>query len=262
VPTVHANGIGLYYEELGSGIPILCIHGTSGSALVWANDAREIAKHGRAIIYDRRGSFRSDRPEPYETTDVRDHADDSAALLDALSATPAVVIGRSYGGQVALDLARRFPLKVTALALLEPAMFSLVPEAMAWGKRFAEKVLKAGARDVSSVAEVLLRATVGDEVWESFPPELKEMFVGNGPAILAEVKGRTSDLDVTELARINHPTLIVSSKDSPEPFRRSDQVLAEALPNAETALVEGGHFISPAGPAVMDFVDRFAGPSP
>jgi pimeloyl-ACP methyl ester carboxylesterase len=256
--TKNVNRIELYYEEHGEGDPILCIHGTSSSALVWEDDAKEISKRGRCIVYDRRGSFRSERPEPYETTDVTDHSDDAAALLDALSATPAVVIGRSYGGEIALDLAHRYPTKVTALALLEPALLSLDPEATAWAQSHVDKVLEAGARDASSVAEVHLRPVVGDEAWESFPTELKEMFIGNGPAILAELRGGPLDLTAQELAEINQPALIVSAKDSPEAFRRVDGVLAEALPNSETVLVEGGHFISPANAAVLDFVDRLA----
>jgi pimeloyl-ACP methyl ester carboxylesterase len=70
---------------------------------------REDMDRAECIVYDRRGSFRSERPEPYATSDVSDHADDVGALLDTLSATPAVVIGRSYGGGIALDLARRYP---------------------------------------------------------------------------------------------------------------------------------------------------------
>jgi pimeloyl-ACP methyl ester carboxylesterase len=50
---------------------------------------------------------------------VSEHADDAAALLDALDAAPAVIIGRSYGGTVALDLAIRHPDKVRAIAVLE-----------------------------------------------------------------------------------------------------------------------------------------------
>ena len=72
------------------------------------------------IVYDRRGCARSERPEPYERTSVREHADDAAALLDALAAIPAIVIGRSYGGTVASDLALRYPDRVRALVLLEP----------------------------------------------------------------------------------------------------------------------------------------------
>jgi esterase len=57
--TKNVNRIELYYEEHGEGDPILCIHGTSSSALVWEDDAKEISKRGRCIVYDRRGSFRS-----------------------------------------------------------------------------------------------------------------------------------------------------------------------------------------------------------
>jgi pimeloyl-ACP methyl ester carboxylesterase len=253
---VHVNGIRLYYEQHGEGAPILCIHGTSSSALVWGDAAEELALRGRCIVYDRRGCFRSERPEPYETSDVSDHADDAAALLDALSATPAVLVGRSYGGEVAIDLARRYPTKVAALALLEPAMLQLDPEGMAWEQLVIDKVLEAEARDASSVAEVFLREVVGDESWASFPTQLKRMFLGNGPAILAELRGRRLDLTAQEMAEVDQPTLIVSAKDSPEAFRRVDGVLVEALPNCETVVVEGGHFISPAHTAVLEFVDR------
>jgi esterase len=103
---VLANGVSLYYEEHGSGEPIVCIHGASGSAAVWGPGVDELAARGRTIVYDRRGCSRSERPEPY-VTNVHEHADDAAALIDALGAAPAVVIGRSYGGETAIDLALR-----------------------------------------------------------------------------------------------------------------------------------------------------------
>jgi pimeloyl-ACP methyl ester carboxylesterase len=67
--------------------------------------------------------------------DLREHVDDAAALLDTLSASPAVVIGRSTGGLIALELAHRHPRKVKALVLLEPALFSVDSDAAAWAKR-------------------------------------------------------------------------------------------------------------------------------
>jgi esterase len=103
VPEARVNGVRLYYEEHGHGAPIACIHGGGSSALLWADALEELARLGRVIAYDRRGCTRSERPEPYERTSVVEQADDAAALLDALVAAPAVVIGRSYGGAVAVD---------------------------------------------------------------------------------------------------------------------------------------------------------------
>jgi esterase len=98
VPEARVNSIRLYYEEHGSGAPILCIHGGGSSALMWADAVEELARLGRVIAYDRRGCTRSERPEPYERTSVAEQAYDAAGLLDAVAATPAVVIGRSHGG--------------------------------------------------------------------------------------------------------------------------------------------------------------------
>ena len=64
------RGIRLYYEEHGDGTPILLIHGTSSSALVWGSAVATLARLGRVIIYDRRGCSRSERPQPYERTSV------------------------------------------------------------------------------------------------------------------------------------------------------------------------------------------------
>jgi hypothetical protein len=88
------NGVSLYYEEHGAGAPILGIHGAGSSGALWGGAAPELGKRGRTILYDRRGSFRSERPEPL-ATDVPKQADDAAALIDALGAAPAIVIGRS-----------------------------------------------------------------------------------------------------------------------------------------------------------------------
>ena len=63
---------------------------------MWGDAFEELARLGRVIAYDRRGCTRSERPAPYERTSVAEQADDAAALLDAVAAVPAVVIGRQY----------------------------------------------------------------------------------------------------------------------------------------------------------------------
>ena len=114
---IRVNGASLYYEEHGAGEPIVCVHGTGSSAAVWGDAVEVLATRGRTIVYDRRGSSRSERPEPY-VTNVHEQADDAAALIDALAASKAIVIGRSYGADIVVDLALRYPDRVRALALL------------------------------------------------------------------------------------------------------------------------------------------------
>ena len=98
---------------------------------------RSTRRYGRVIVYDRRGCTRSERPTPYDATTVGEQADDAAALLRALQAAPAVIIGRSYGGAIAVDLAQRYPELVRALVLLEPAILGLSAETRAWAEAVA-----------------------------------------------------------------------------------------------------------------------------
>ena len=256
---IHVNGVRLYYEEHGDGDPILVIHGTSSSAMVWRPAAiDELSKLGRVILYDRRGCTRSERPDPYETSVVQ-HAEDAAALLEALRAVPAVVIGRSYGGETAIELALRHPASVRALVLLEAASLTLDEEAMAWAEELRAAVEEAAARDVASVAETFLRRVLGDEPWESFPPSLRQMFVDNSPAILAEFRGPWLEATEADLARIQVPTLLVAGEASPPAFRRVTERMAASIPDSRTTLVGGGHFIDPGEPDVLKFVGEILG---
>jgi esterase len=249
----------LFVEEHGTGGPILLIHGTSSSAKVWQPSTIDaLAELGRLIVYDRRGCTRSERPHPYETA-VRQHAEDAAALLEALDAVPAVVIGRSYGGQCAARLTMSHPGHVRALVMLEPSALRLDREAAAWEADVARAVEEAAARDPSSVAEVFLRRVLGDHAWESFKPEVRTMFVENSPSILAEFRGGVLEATEEDLASIRIPTLLVASEGSPPAFRRMTERMAAAIPDSRTVLVGGGHFIDPGQTEVLGFVREILG---
>jgi esterase len=56
---IRVNVVSLYYEQHGAGESILCIHGTGSSAAFWIDATRQLATHGRTIVYDRRGFARS-----------------------------------------------------------------------------------------------------------------------------------------------------------------------------------------------------------
>jgi pimeloyl-ACP methyl ester carboxylesterase len=254
---LQVNGVRLYYEQHGQGPPILCVHGTGSSGLMWGAAVPELARLGRVIIYDRRGCTRSQRPIPYDKTSVAEHADDAAALLDALEATPAVVIGRSYGGEIATDLALRYPERVRGLVLLEGAPLSLSAETAAWEESLGQQVA-AAADDLTTVGETLIRLVLGDGAWEGFPAPVRQMFSDNGPAIIAEVTGGSLQVDQAALATINQPTLLVAAAHSPQAFRRVTNAMAAAVPNSRTLIVEGGHLVNPADPAVLSFLKELS----
>ncbi|MGH8926444.1 MAG: alpha/beta fold hydrolase [Acidimicrobiia bacterium] len=153
-----------------------------------------------------------------------------------------------------------------ALVLLEPALFTVDPEADAWAGELRRNVLAAAAEDPAVAAEAVIRLALGDEAWESLPSDLQTLFRAAAPAVLAETRGLGLDLSeqplrlsVEELAGIEQKALLVSSEDSPEVLRNVNDRLATALPNAELVLVPGGHLIHPAHPAVVQFLDQLLG---
>jgi esterase len=251
---VLANGVSLYYEEHGAGEPIVCIHGTLSSAGLWRDAAAELRTRARTIVYDRRGFSRSERPEPF-VADVYLHADDAAALIDALAAAPAIVIARSAGGEIAVDLALRYPDRVRALALLEGGGLTLGLAAMCWIADVDKQVFEAAEADMSTVAETLFRAVAGQSGWHELPESVKEELTANGPAILADERSGYLDVSPERLGTIVQPTLLVAAKDSPPEFAEVTNLMANAMPSARVEWVEGGHLINPAHPAVLSFVD-------
>jgi esterase len=252
VPHTVVNGVRLYYEERGSGTPILGIHGAGSAALLWEHAAEKLSQLGRAITYDRRGSSRSERPDPYEITSVRQHADDALALLRALDAEPAILIGRSYGGTVALDLALRRPESVLAVALLEAGVTALSPEYDAWFSSLSSRVEHSASRGgVEAVGEMVVREVLGG--WDELPETIRSVFTENGAALLAEVRGGETT-DDTRLGALAVPALVVTADASPLPIRRGSEALAGALAGARHVRVEGDHAIDPAGPEVLAFV--------
>lgn len=258
VQSVVVNGARLCYDERGKGPPILCVHGAGTSAQLWTDAAAKLARLGRAIAYDRRGYGRSERPEPLEPMSVARHADDAAALLEALKATPAVVIARSYGGEVATDLALRYPKRVRALVLLEAAPVSLLPAAADWTRALRDR-LRAVAQQAG--ADAVGEALVGElgAAWNSLPRQVRQIFTHNGPAVLADLEGEWLQADPAALASIHQPVLLVAATDSPPELRDPNEVMADAIPDARTVLVGGGHLIDPADDVVLAFLEEVLG---
>jgi len=115
VPFAAVNQIDLYYEETGSGPPLLLIAGLSANMLDWATLLPTLAERFHVVAFDNRGAGRSSAPPgPYTT---RLLADDAAALLDHLGIERAHVVGASMGGMMAQELALAHPERVDRLIL-------------------------------------------------------------------------------------------------------------------------------------------------
>lgn len=112
MPFQDINGVQVYYEDEGQGQPVLLLHGAFNTARSqFANMIERLSERGyRVIAPDFRGYGRSRPPQrDYPPDFYRRDMEDSAALLQALDAAPADVVGVGDGGVIALLLASRHP---------------------------------------------------------------------------------------------------------------------------------------------------------
>ena len=115
MPKIEANGIGIYYELHGpEGAEVLVLsNGILMGTASWGYQTKVLAQHYRVLLYDCRGMWQSDHPAgPYS---MELHADDLAALLDALGIDRAHVAGISYGGELSLAFALKYPARARSL---------------------------------------------------------------------------------------------------------------------------------------------------
>jgi 3-oxoadipate enol-lactonase len=116
MPSVKTGDIVTYYEEAGSGEPLILICGLSADLQVWRFQLPELSKRLRVICYDNRGAGRTSAPdEPYSIAGM---ADDLAALLDHLRIDSAHILGWSMGGLIAQQFALTRPQRVRKLILV------------------------------------------------------------------------------------------------------------------------------------------------
>ncbi len=116
MPSVHLNGIDLYYEVRGRGEPFLLIPGLGGDISDYAKVVDGLSQAFQVVGLDNRGSGRSEKPDAPYTIEMM--SDDAAALLHSQGLAPAHVLGHSMGGRIALDLALRHPDCVRSLVLV------------------------------------------------------------------------------------------------------------------------------------------------
>jgi 3-oxoadipate enol-lactonase len=116
VPRAAANGIELYFETAGRGRRLLVISGTGGDLRRHPNVLDgPLPNEFTVLSYDQRGLGQSDKPDAAYT--MADYADDAAGLLGYLSWPSCAVVGVSFGGMVAQELALRHPALVDRLVL-------------------------------------------------------------------------------------------------------------------------------------------------
>jgi 3-oxoadipate enol-lactonase len=225
----------LHHEIRGQGPPVLLLHAGGLDGRMWAPLADRLDGRFTLVIPDQRGHGRTPMPpEPFAP------AEDTVALLDELGIDYAAVVGNSFGGRVALQLATAAPERVSALALLASSLpeFERSPALRAFGDE-EDALWEAG--DIDGVVALNLRTWLR----EPAHAELFADMVRTACELQRDVAEDTERALTVDLGAIAAPTLAVSGGlDFPDFAAIADRIAAE-VPGAERAEVpDAGHLIA------------------
>jgi len=252
------RGLRQHYQQLGDGPDVVLIHALTSNLSSWllTGIAGALASEYRVTMYDWRGHGASDvTPDGYTS---RQLAEDFAHLHQALELGPAVLVGHSYGGVIAMHAASRYPDRVAGVVLsdsyfpglrhLEPALGQAGP----WGD-LREQLLAAGVDIGEEVAFTRLFRLVA----ELDPTQMAAVKEVMGPAAtrwleqlprLAETTAghdafEDGGLDAQTLCSVRQP--VVALYDEHSPFSATCQFLEERLPDCTVDVVPGAKHFAP-----------------
>ena len=263
VPSEHVNGIDVHYERSGAGQRLLFINGSGGTLAASAPLLSMYSARFDVLAHDQRGLGLTSAPEgPYT---MAEYAADAAGIAAAIGWDTYRVVGVSFGGMVAQELAVTFPERVERLALVctSPGgaggssypLHTLANRTDAERAEIARLILDTRFTPewlATHDSDRMLAGVMAERTAVTKTPE-----VLRGERLQLEARSHHDVFD--RLANITCPTLVASGRYDGIAPPANGEAIARAIPHAELRLYDGGHAFffqdRQAFPDILDFLD-------
>jgi pimeloyl-ACP methyl ester carboxylesterase len=241
----------LYYEEKGSGPPLVLIHGGALGRRMWDEQFDVFSKNYRVIRYDVRGFGKSATPtRPYS------HVQDLHDLLCFLKISEAYVVGLSLGSMIAVDFALTHPEMTSALVLAGPAV-----NGFAWNPVDEKQARKAIRLAVNGENDSALDALMQDPYLATaaqrpdLAPRMRAMATDNLQSMLTSsiLERPMRPAAIKRLKEIHAPTLVIIGTRDVADSQKNAELLKSQVPNCQRVDIEGsGHLVNLEKPKEFD----------
>jgi pimeloyl-ACP methyl ester carboxylesterase len=262
MPTIAVNGIDLYYERRGDGPPLLFVNG-SGATLETARPLVDVlAASFDVVAHDQRGLGRTSVPD--EPFTMAQYAADAAALLDHVGLDSCRMVGVSFGGMVAQEIAVTWPERFERLGLLCTS-----PGGEAGHSYPLHELADLPPEERAARGLAILDSRFSPEWLAEHPADrgLVELQAGrmSAPKSDEQVRGEQGQLEARRhhdvgdrLHRIGCPTLVASGRyDGIAPVANGRAIVERIGSNAELRTYEGGHLFFVQDPTALPEITTF-----
>jgi pimeloyl-ACP methyl ester carboxylesterase/putative sterol carrier protein len=232
---VEVQGLRTYYEETGSGPPLVCIHAACQDTLMYRHVLAGLSDRFRVIALDAPGHGKTLVPEGGPFTDVTRHAEFNEAFMDALGIERPVLVGCSMGGNMVLELGARRPGGYRAIVSCEGAAHTPTID------QFTLEMLDANG---AVLAEAFARSLTGPRTPPARAEEVVWQLCRATPAIMkADLAGYTAFDKRSVVGRIQDPVLLLRGDRDWLVTREMVEETAAGIAAARIVELEGtGHY--------------------
>lgn len=258
------SGVSLHVSFSGQGPTVVMLHSGGMSGRQWRKLAEALSPRYRVVLPDFLGSGANPPWPAHEDFHFHQDVAEIDTLLQGLHA-PYHLIGHSYGGLVALTLARSQPAKVASLTLYDPVAFGVLSDAN--DAEGLEDLARVAADpvfldDTRGGGEEWMHTFIdywnGPGSWLALPEANRQAFLQVGRKVYHEVRSLSQDrTPLQAYSGLTMPALLVYGEKTPAAARRVQQLLATALPQADLQMLPGAGHMGPLthGPAFQALVE-------
>jgi pimeloyl-ACP methyl ester carboxylesterase len=244
---LRINGYEMAYVEQGAGAPLLLVHGALCDCRYWGPQMEAFGQHYRTIAVSLRHFWPAHWDGAGDDFTTEQHAEDVAAFVAALGASPVHLVGHSRGGYIAFRVASRFPDRVRTLVLaepggdLEPSLEPApTPDHAAVAPISFDGVAERISRgDVDGGLAVFVDAVSGSGAWEGLSDRAKQIMRDNAHTLLGQLRERRAPFTRVDLEAIAAPTLLLGAERSPPAYARILNALERTIRDVRRVLIPG-----------------------
>ncbi len=263
----RVDGVQLYYEEAGHGLPLVFVHEFAGDAESWHLQVRWFARRYRTISFNARGYPPSDVPDDPAAYSQARAVEDIRGILDHLGIRKAHVCGLSMGGYATLHFGLSHPDRALSLTVAGCG-YGSAGDRQGFRSEAAEVARRLETEGMRAVAEIYARGPARVQFLAKDPKGFAEfqarLAAGSATGHALTLRGvqmsRPSLLDLgPRLAALAVPTLVVTG-DEDEPCLEPALFLKRTIPTAGLLVIpNSGHAVNLEEPetfnrAVLDFL--------
>lgn len=233
---LKVNGIQMYVEVRGTGLPIILLHGFPLDHTIWRLVAARLEGDAQVILPDLRGHGQTESPAGAYSMSLM--AQDVAALMDILQIPQAVLVGHSMGGYASLAFARDYPQRLLGLGMVASQAAADTLERQAGRYQTAAQVEQMGTKAIAaSMADRLVAK-------KELAAELEALILSTSAVgVVGTLKGLAERPDMAAfLGNIQVPATVVPGEaDVLIPLDKASE-LAQGLPRCQLVTLPGvGH---------------------